>query len=171
LEQKLTGGHHNSLGNTVLVVDEVLKDTSKLEELYRCYFSEDELVRLRTSSAWKRIAKHDINLFIPYIDRFLDEISKINQASTQWTIAILLEYSTDYLTDEQKQKAKEVMKSNLKNSNDWIVLKNTMTTLSAWAKEDEELKQWMLPELERLKKYPKKVVPQSAEKIFKLLEG
>ena len=53
----LTGGHPNSLGRTIEVVDAVLADRSKLEELYSCYFSADEVVRLRTSNAMKRIAR------------------------------------------------------------------------------------------------------------------
>lgn len=55
-EAVLTGGHPNSLGRTVEVVDVVLADRAKLAQLYACYFSEDEVVRLRFSSAMKRVA-------------------------------------------------------------------------------------------------------------------
>jgi|GEM_PF-4906833 len=37
-ETMLTGGHHNSLGRTEEVVDLVLADETRLEELYNCYF-------------------------------------------------------------------------------------------------------------------------------------
>lgn len=46
-EQKLTGGHPNSLGNTVEVVDIILADKKRLDELYQCYFSDDAVVRLQ----------------------------------------------------------------------------------------------------------------------------
>ncbi|MFL0711889.1 MAG: hypothetical protein ACJLS2_03810 [Microcella pacifica] len=46
-ESPLTGGHPNSLGNTVSVVDEVLADRALLAELVACYRSEDAVVRLR----------------------------------------------------------------------------------------------------------------------------
>ena len=52
-EQRLTGGHPNSLGNTIEVVNEVLKDEKLFDELFNCYFSRDEIVRLRVSNAMK----------------------------------------------------------------------------------------------------------------------
>ena len=56
-EHMLSGGHPNSLGNTVEVVEIVLSDRFLLENLYNCYLSQDEVVRLRTSNAMKRICQ------------------------------------------------------------------------------------------------------------------
>ena len=89
LEERLTGGHPNSLGNTVEVVDDVLKNPALFNELFQCYFSADEVVRLRVSNAMKRVCKENEEMLVPYIDKFLGEISKIDQASTQWTLAQL----------------------------------------------------------------------------------
>lgn len=86
-EQRLTGGHPNSLGNTVAVVEAVLDQPELFNELFNCYFSHDEVVRLRTSNAMKRICKANKSLLLPYLDRFLTEISQIDQPSTQWTLA------------------------------------------------------------------------------------
>jgi len=55
-EDALTGGHHNSLGNTVEVSEQVNADRSLLPELINTYASDDEVVRLRVSSALKRVA-------------------------------------------------------------------------------------------------------------------
>jgi hypothetical protein len=49
-EKQLTGGHPNSLGNTVEVVSDVLTDRKKLKDLIECWQSEDELVRLRVQN-------------------------------------------------------------------------------------------------------------------------
>lgn len=160
--QKLTGGHPNSLGNTLEVVDEVLKDHSKLDELYDCYFSEDEVVRLRTSSAWKRVTKHDINLFLPYLDRFLEEISKIDQPSTKWTLAILFGLAKTHMSKHQLEKAIDVVKHNLATEKDWIVRVYSMEFLGEIAKSNSDLKEWLIPHLKRLNKDPKKVVPKKA---------
>jgi hypothetical protein len=84
-EEMLTGGHPNSLGRTIEVVDLVLEDPVKLSDLYNCYFSTDEVVRLRTSNAIKRISREKTEWLVPYIDRLISEISTIHQASTQWT--------------------------------------------------------------------------------------
>lgn len=139
-EQRLSGGHPNSLGNTVEVVEEVLNNPDSLEELYNCYFSEDEVVRLRVSSAMKRISQSEPKLLHPYLDKLLDEISKIDQASTQWTLAILyMTYDSDF-TESQKLKAKEIVMNNLRNHNDWIVLNTSMETAFFWSKSDAKIK-------------------------------
>lgn len=54
-EAMLSGGHPNSLGRTVEVVAKVLERPERFEELFRCYQSDDAVVRLRTSSAMKRV--------------------------------------------------------------------------------------------------------------------
>ena len=62
-EQSLKGGHPNSLGNTLEVVDTVLGNADKVEDLFLCYQSDDETVRLRTSNAFKRIFRAKPDLF------------------------------------------------------------------------------------------------------------
>ena len=171
-EQMLTGGHPNSLGRTIEVVDLILKDKSKLQDLYMCYFSQDEVVRLRTSNAFKRVTLEHTEWFEDYIDRFITEISQIDQASTKWTLAILFGYSTDLMSEDQLKQAKEILKTNLKEEKDWIVLKNTMDTLGKWSATDPKLKLWLKPHLERLANHPKKVVPSCARKwLTKLYES
>ena len=56
-ESVLRGGHPNSLGRTLEVVDIVLSDRAALEELLCCYAGDDAVVRLRTSNALKRITR------------------------------------------------------------------------------------------------------------------
>ena len=40
-ETRLSGGHPNSLGDTVKVVEEVLKQPKRFKELFDCYLSDD----------------------------------------------------------------------------------------------------------------------------------
>lgn len=168
-EERLTGGHPNSLGNTVEVVDEVLGDQRKLEELFNCYFSEDEVVRLRTSNAMKRVMKVESEWLVPYLDRLLEDISQIDQASAQWTLAQLFAGLDSYMSDAQLVKAKTVVKRNLETSDDWIVLNASLQTLGDWARRDEALKEWLKPHLGRLSKDSRKSVANRARKIQKLL--
>lgn len=169
-EEKLTGGHPNSLGNTIEVVDEVLENKKKLDELYQCYFSSDEVVRLRVSNAMKRICRVHPEWLVPYIDRFLNDISKINQASTQWTLAQLFLWLDDDMTDVQKEKAIKILKKNLEQSNDWIVQNTTIETLSTWAKFDDELRKYMVPNLEKFSKSERKSVAGRAKKMLSSLK-
>lgn len=168
-EERLTGGHPNSLGNTVEVVEKVLKQNDRLDELFNCYFSNDEVVRLRTSSAIKRVCKEKKELLFPYIDRLLSEIAAIDQASTQWTLAQLFDLLKKDLSDTQLLQAKVIMKNNIEHHNDWIVLNTTMNVLGTWSKKDAELKTWLIPHLERLKTDLRKSVSTKASKTLLLL--
>lgn len=166
-EERLKGGHPNSLGNTVEIVDEVLAENELFNELFNCYFSNDEIVRLRTSNAMKRICKAKKTILIPYIDRFLTEIAQIDQASTQWTLSQLFGMLEKDMDEKQIGQAKKIMKNNLANHNDWIVLNQTMDTLTKWANEDAELKTWIEPQLERLTADERKSVSGRAKKMLK----
>ncbi len=163
-EDRLKGGHPNSLGNTVEVVVEILQNPSLFDEFFNCYFSPDEVVRLRISNGMKRICKAEKPILLPYIDRFLDEISKIDQASTQWTLAQLFLLWEKDMNDIQTKKAMEIMKHNLAHHSDWIVLNQTIETLGKWAKKDEVLKKWLIPHLERLSMDERKSVSKRASK-------
>ncbi|XGW00283.1 MAG: hypothetical protein ACAF41_15270 [Leptolyngbya sp. BL-A-14] len=164
-ETMLTGGHPNSLGRTIEVVDFVLADPAKFSELYQCYFSNDEIVRLRTSNAIKRIAREKPEWLIPYIDKLISEIAIIDQASAQWTLANLFQTLSGFMSEEQKHHAQDILKQNLETSTDWIVLNNTMETLSEWAVTDPGLKEWLLLQLERLSNDRRKSVAGRAKKI------
>lgn len=166
-EERLMGGHPNSLGNTIEVVDEVLAQPSKFEELFQCYFSKDETVRLRVSNAMKRVCKANKPLLIPYIGRLIKEISLIDQASTQWTLSTLFGELEKSMSPKEKKAAEKIMRNNLANHEDWIVLNTTMDTLSKWAKKDGKLKGWLRPHLDRLTKDSRKSIANRAKKILK----
>lgn len=168
-EQMLTGGHPNSLGNTLEVVDIILSEKERLEELYQCYFSEDEVVRLRVSNAFKRICKEHPDWVAEYIERFLTEISKIDQASTQWTLAQLFNDLKSFMDVGQINRAKEHMKKNLTNHDDWIVLNTTMQTLYEWSLGDSNLLEWIKPHLERLSQDKRKSISNRAKKLIKAI--
>ncbi|MEM9523659.1 MAG: hypothetical protein AAF982_06655, partial [Pseudomonadota bacterium] len=149
-EDMLTGGHPNSLGRTVEVVDQVLADPDRFEEVFGCYRSDDPVVRLRTSSAMKRLEARKPDLLIPHIDRFIKEVGALNQASAQWTLARLFGRLCGDMNERQRAAALKIMKRNLSDHDDWIVLNETIETLAAWAAKDPVLTKWLRPHLERL---------------------
>lgn len=165
-EELLTGGHPNSLGNTMQVVEIILENNERFDELYQCYFSQDEVVRLRVSNAMKRICKVKKELLLPYLDRFLEEIAQIQQASTQWTLAQLFQELEADFSEKQKIQATKTLQKNLENSQDWIVLNHTMQTLSDWSKANEALKNWLHPHLNQLSKDSRKSVAKRAQKLL-----
>jgi hypothetical protein len=169
-ESLLTGGHPNSLGNTIKVVDTVLSDKSRFDELYQCYFSKDAVVRLRVSNAMKRICREHPDWLVPYLDKFITDIAKINQASTQWTLAQLFLWLEKDMTANQKEKVVDILKKNLVECDDWIVQNTTIETLGIFAQDDEKLKKWLLPKLDSFAKSPRKSVANRAMKIKSLLQ-
>ena len=168
-EQMLAGGHPNSLGKTVEVVEIVLASPDRFDELFSCYESSDEVVRLRTSNAMKRVEAERHDLLVPYLDRFIAEIGKLDQDSAQWTLAQLFLKLEDDLSPGQKRKAVTIMKRNLETRDDWIVLNATIETLARWATKDAELTTWLRPHLERLAKDERKSVAGRASKKLKAL--
>lgn len=166
IEQMLTGGHANSLGRTLEVVDLVLVDQTRFDELFACYHSKDPVVRLRTSNALKRIEKVQHDWLVPYLDQLLNEVSETDQASTQWTMANLFLALAPDMSKTQHTQARQVLKRNLEKSDDWIVLNETMRTLAIWAQNDTDLKSWFLPQLKRLAADPRKSVSKRAAKLL-----
>lgn len=165
-EAMLTGGHPNSLGGTEEVVELVLADPERLAELYRCYFSSDEVVRLRTSSAMKRITIARPQWTMQYMDRLQTEIAAIDQPSAQWTLALIFDMTRPLLSDEQRTRAVSIMENNLATNDDWIVLNNSMKVLGRWSADDEELRSRLRRHAERLARDPRKSVASNARKLL-----
>ncbi len=169
-EEMLAGGHPNSLGRTVEVVDAVLADRTRLAQLYDCYFSDDEVVRLRVSSALKRVTTQHPEWTIELMDGLQSEIAAIDQASTQWTLALLFDLTKELQSREQRVRSVEIMKRNLAHHDDWIVLNNTMQVLHAWSLDDPPLATWLGPHLRRLTADRRPSVARRATKLLSRLQ-
>lgn len=168
-EELLTGGHPNSLGNTIQVVEDVLTNENKLKDLYQCYDSSDEVVRLRVSNAVKRVCKIHPEWVAKYLDSLLSKTSQINQASTKWTLSTLFMWLDTHMTSSQRESAIAIMKQNL-HFEDWIVQNTTSESLAHFAKQSSELKEWLHPELKKLTKSRHKSVARRAQKLIDLLK-
>lgn len=170
-EEMLTGGHPNSLGRTIEVVELVLAEPARFDELFNCYRSTDEVVRLRTSNAMKRIEAERRDLLVPYIDRLISEIGELDQASAQRTLATLFDRLSGEMSSAQREGALAIMKRNIAGHDDWIVLNTTTETLAGWAKGDEALATWLRPHLKRLSQDSRKSVAKRATKKLAALYG
>ncbi len=164
-ESELKGGHPNSLGNTVKVVEDVLMDRTRLKDLVECWKSEDELVRLRVQNGVKRVAKEKPEWVADFLPDLLGWITEIDQASTKWCLSTLYMWLEKYMSKDDQTRAVEVMKSNL-HYDDWIVQNTTSESLGYYAKNDENLKQWLMPELKKLLGSRHKSVARRAQKLI-----
>lgn len=105
-------------------------------------------------------------MLLPYLNDFIGKISTINQASTKWTLAQLFDWLFTDMNDKQQEKSISIVKSYLEKETDWIVLNNSMETLSHWSQNDEKLKEWLMPHLKRLESDPRKSVANRAKKLI-----
>lgn len=165
----LTGGHPNSLGRTIEVVDAILADPPLLKQLYQCYFDDDEVVRLRTSNAMKRLWRQQPAWFPPYLDRFMTEIAHIDQSSTRWTLAQMFLELDDLLTADQRRRAIAIVRHNLAVCDDWIVISHSLEALGHWARHDPDLRDWLEPRLAHYLADQRRSVAGKARKLFDAL--
>lgn len=179
IEQRLSGGHPNSLGNTVAVAEDVLRDESEnlMNELCQTYQSTDEVVRLRVSSALKRVCglhresiSADISprpdWILKRFDWLIDDIGwNLNQPSAKWTIAQITLALESKLSADQRQKAIKLLKHNLETEPDWIVQNMTAETLAHFAQKDEALRSWLIPKLKIMQTDSRKSVASRARKL------
>ncbi len=124
----IVGGKSNSLGRVNDVIEIVLANKARLDELYNCLFEKDPWLRMRAADALEKICRINHDWFQPYIKRFLGELTVCTQASIQWHMAQI--FRQVKLTKKQKLEAITWLKALISTKDvDWIVSANTMITL------------------------------------------
>lgn len=128
------GGHANSLGRTAEVIEIVLNNKNRLNEVYECMFDDDAWVRMRASDAMEKICREHPEWLNPYIDKFIKELSGSTQASILWHLAQI--YAQVELTDAQRESVINWLINLISTKEvDWIVSANTMGTLAKFTDE------------------------------------
>ena len=171
LTEMLKGGHPNSLGRADEVVEIVLADRARLDELFAGLGDSDELVRMRVGDALEKVCAERPEWFVTRVERLLCEVGEIEQPSVQWHLAQMLQHLRPELSDDQAARATELLKRNLTGSSDWIVLNNTMDALAESAESDPALAEWLRGELEALSRDRRKAVAKRASKHLANLPG
>ncbi len=164
-EAMLTGGHPNSLGRTEEVAQLVVADPERIAELLRTYDSADEVVRLRVSSAFKRVFLAQPQCFKKWYGRFSRRVVELGQSSALWTLPLLCLRIEDQLTPQNKANAIELLREVLETCDDWIVVNNTLEALGHWAERGAQLKRWLEPRLLRYSGDRRKLVAKKAQRI------
>src|SRR5690242_6990581 len=116
----LVGGKANSLGRVNDVIEIVLADQSRLDELYGCLSEDDAWVRMRAADALEKICRVHPEWLVPYIDKLQADFATNTQASIQWHMAQI--FAEVDLTDTQKEFAIHWLRDLLATEQtDWIV--------------------------------------------------
>ena len=168
-EQSLKGGHPNSLGITLEVVDAVLGNTDKMEDLFLCYQSDDETVRLRTSNVFKRIFRAKLELFKQWKKRFIKEVAEIDQPSAKWTSIKILNELFDQLDEKEKTQSVEICLRYLRNEEDWIVINQSLNFIRNHLERFDFKDPEMMKLLKNFVDDERKSISKNAEKLIKIL--
>ena len=124
----LEGGKSNSLGRAEEIVQIVLSDQSRLEELYACLSEDDPWQRMRAADALEKVCRVHPEWIEPYIEKLLDEHANNPQPSIQWHMAQIFDQTR--LTSAQEKRIVAWITARLEDPKaDWIVAANTMNTL------------------------------------------
>lgn len=138
IEAAFTGGDPRRLQNAETVIELVLASPDRLDELFDCVFSDDEIVRMRASDALEKVCRQRPALLRDHVDRLLVDMAEIEQPSVQWHLAQIL--ATVPLDDEQRTRAVALLHHNLAAYDDWIVTNLTLESLAHFARDDSDLR-------------------------------
>lgn len=165
-----TGGHANSLGEVPQVIEIVLHDQHRLEELYNCLFNEDAWVRMRAADALEKICRVHPDWLLPYIDRLAKDFGTSTQPSIQWHMAQI--YKQVPLTPAQKQTAIQWLTQRISTKDaDWIVAANAMDTLAQFTKDGSFSTEQLVPLLKIQLQHKSSAVVRRATKILATLSA
>jgi hypothetical protein len=165
----MVGGKSNSLGEVNNVIALVLKNRSRLDELYGCLFDDDAWVRMRAADALEKICREHPDWLLPYIDRFPAELAVSNQPSVQWHLAQI--YRQVDLTDRQKSFAVNWLKQLLSSVDiDWIVAANAMDTLAQFTRNGSVPESELISLLQIQRHHTSKAVVKRAGKLLDSLQ-
>lgn len=129
------GGKSNALGRTDEVINIVLSDRQRLDELYTCVFDDDAWIRMRAIDAIEKVCRKHPEWIKQYIDKFQNELALSEQPSIQWHLAQM--YTQLDMSESQKYIAIDWLKNLLSSTEvDWIVSANAMKTLVQFTHED-----------------------------------
>lgn len=163
MEILLEGGKSNSLGRVNEVIELVLADKSRLEELYDCIRHEDAWVRMRAIDAFEKICRQHPDWIEPYVDKMISELSSSNQASIQWHLAEI--YRQVKLTDQQKRVIIKWLEELLSTVEaDWIAAANSMDTLMQFTRDGSYPENKLIKLLETQQKHRSTAVIKRATK-------
>lgn len=165
IEETIFGGDPRSIKGVDKVVKFVLKNPTKLNELFDCVNSNDDIVRMRASDALEKICKQKPDWFVKYKDQLLNDWPKIKQASVQWHLAqILGEIS---LNEDETKQAINILLNHFKITNDWIVINLSLKSLASFTRKGSLTKEEFVEILNNQRSSSHKSVVSRVNKLLK----
>lgn len=90
LNRILQGGDRRSIGNSNLVVAQILRQPDRLSELIECLWSDDPIVRMRAADATEKVSVQRPGLLKRFKPELLGLADEATQAELRWHLAQIL---------------------------------------------------------------------------------
>ncbi len=159
------GGKTNSLGRVGEVIEAVLSNHDRLDELYSCMLNDDDWIKMRAADAMEKICRLHPNWVEPYTDTFILGLNNDPQPSIQWHLAQI--YTQVDLSDSQRATVILWLESILSTTDvDWIVAANAMTALKYFTDQGHYTAEKMREIFILQQKHSSKSVAKKASKLL-----
>jgi hypothetical protein len=159
------GEHRNSLGRAGEILQIVLHDRSRLDELFECVMDDDAWVRMRAIDTLEKVCRVHPDWLLPYVERLLHEVAAIDQPSIQWHLAEL--FAEIELSESERKRAIHRMIRNITDIEvDWIVAANTMETLTMYVNLGYLPAEAVIPLLKKQQAHRSQAVVRRATKLL-----
>lgn len=166
LLDKLALGDMRTTGKSDEVVQEVLSDVNRFDELFAGLEDARAGVRMRSADALEKVTRVKPELLHPYVDKLINIAESASQQEVQWHIAQMFEYAP--LNRAQKEKAFEILVRYYNTSRSNIVKAFSLTALAHIAKGDPTFEKEIKALLEMASEHEAPSVRSRAKKIQKL---
>ena len=166
--EKLKGGDLRSIGRADEVVQDILKDPQLFPEVFEGMFSNDPVIRMRSSDAIEKVSREHPEYLQTFKNRLIDKISKIEQKEVRWHVAQMFSYLE--VNEQAKNQIIHILYNWIDRDKSKIVKVNSMQTITDFAEKDNQLKVEVIHKLEEIMKTGSPAMISRSKKLLKKLK-
>ncbi len=167
-KETLSGGTRTSVGEADKVISQLLKNATKLNEIYGLFLDEDPVVAMRASYVAMKVAEQSPQSVNPFTKDVLKNLDLYVQQEVRWHIPQLLVHME--LSNAQRRRAYEVVMSWAETDKSKIVGYYGFQAAADFAELDEQLLQDFIPRIRKANKSGAKSIQNRCKKIAKQLD-
>ena len=166
--EKLKGRDLRSIGRADEVVQDILKDPQLFPEVFEGMFSNDPVIRMRSSDAIEKVSREHPEYLQTFKNRLIDKISKIEQNEVRWHVAQMFSYLE--VNEQAKNQIIHILYNWIDSDKSKIVKVNSMQTITDFAEKDNQLKVEVIHKLEEIMKTGSPAMISRSKKLLKKLK-
>lgn len=164
--KRLAGSDRRSIGDADEVAQEIVSNPELFAIVFEGVVSNDPVLRMRAADAVEKATRQNRRLLQPYKQRLLDEVAAVDQQEVRWHVAQMLPRLP--LNAAERDGAVAILESFLRDESK-IVQVNAMQALADLARDDEQLRDRVIPILARMTETGSLAVRSRGRKVLKKL--